>query len=86
MTLTSSNVHPKQLIQFLFSIASATSVPAVPESFDTTHVTSSPVKLRGSVLGNSSDSSKALQEGFLTGGLVCPGAFPGGPLKLVHQS
>ena len=52
-TLNSSNTHPKQKSQFCSSITSASSAPAAPESFDVTHVTSSFMKLRGTVSGTS---------------------------------
>ena len=51
MTLGSSYAHPKQRSQFLSYIASAPSAPAAPESFDATHMTSSSVKSRVTVLG-----------------------------------
>ena len=50
------------------SVASAPSAPAPPESFDATHVTSSSVKSRGTVLGTSPYFSKAVHTGFSTGG------------------
>ena len=52
------------------SIASAPSTPAEPESFDADHITSSFVKSRGTVLGMSSYSLKAVHVGFSTGGVM----------------
>ena len=91
-TLNSSDEHPEKRSQLRSSIASAPSAPAAPESFDVNHVTSYSVKLRGTVSGTSSQSSKAAHVGFSTGGHACPGASPGGPLQpvarflyIVHQ-
>ena len=66
-TLSSSKTHPKRRSQFRSSIASDPSAPAAPESFDATHVMSSSVKLRVTVSGTSSYSSKAAHVGFSTG-------------------
>ena len=67
-TISSSDAHPKRRRQLRSSIASATSARAAPESFDATHVTSSSLKLRGTVYGTSPYSSKDAHMGFSTGG------------------
>ena len=84
-TLNCSGAHPKQRSQFLSSIASSPSAPAAPEIFDAIHVTSSSVKSRGTVLGTSPYSSKAVHMGFSTGGHACLDASPGGPLQPVAR-
>ena len=68
ITLNSSDAHPKQSSQLCSSIASTPIVPAAPESFYATHMTSSSVKLRGTVSGTSPYSSKAVHAGFSTWG------------------
>ena len=54
VTINSSDAHPKQRSQFISSIDSALSAPVVPEIFDATYMTSSSVKLRGTVSDTSS--------------------------------
>ena len=85
ITLSSSDAHLKRRSQFLSSIASAPSAPDAPESFDATHVTSSSVKSRDTVLGTSPYSLKAAHLGFSTGGPSCTDDSLGGTLKPVAQ-
>ena len=74
-TLNSSDAHPKQRRQLRSSIDSAPSTPAALKSFDVNHVTSSSVKLKGTVYGTSSYSLKAVHVGFSTGGACMSGCF-----------
>ena len=74
-TLNSSDAHPKLRSQLRSSIASAPSAPAAPEIFDATHIMSPSVKSRGTVLGTSSYSSKAVHAGFSTGGTCMSGCL-----------
>ena len=67
-TLNSSDEHPKIRSQFHNSISSAPSALAVLEILDATHVTSSSVKLRSTVLGTYLYSLKALHVQFSKGG------------------
>ena len=68
-TLSSSDAHPKLRSQLRSSIASATSAPATPESFDATHVTSSSVNSRGTVSGTSHTHRRLRTQGFPRGDL-----------------
>ena len=83
--LKSSDAHQEQRGQLRSSIASSPSAPAATESFDATHVTSSSVKSRGTVSGTYPYFSKAAHMGFSTGGHVCLGISPGGPLQPVAR-
>ena len=86
ITLSSSDAHQNQRIQFLSSISSATSAPVAPENLYATHVMSSSVKSRGAISGTSLYSLKAVHGGFSVGGLVCQVASPGEPLQPVAWS
>ena len=72
-TPNSSDVHPKQLSQFLSTIVSDPGALAAPESFDIAHVTSSSVKSRVTVLDKSSCSLKAAHVVFYRGVHACWG-------------
>ena len=74
-TLNFSDAHPKQISQFISSIASAPSAPAVPERLDATHVTSSSKDSRVTVSGTSSYYSKATYVRFSMGGTRISGCF-----------
>ena len=82
-TLNSSNVHLKQMSQFIISIASDTSSPVAPEILGATHVASSSDKLRVTASGTSSYSSKATHVVSCAGVSSYWGAFPRGLTRLV---
>ena len=71
--LNSSDAQLKLRSQFLSSTDSAPSAPAAPESFYATHITSSSVKLRVTVYGNSSYSLKTAHVEFSMGGTCMSG-------------
>ena len=75
MTLNSSDAQPKQMSQFLISIASTPSAHTVPESFDATHIMSSSVKSRGMILDTFSYSLKDAHVGFSAGWTHMSGHF-----------
>ena len=69
--IKSSSAHSKRMSQLRISIASYFSAPSLPKSFNETHVTSSSVKLRGTILGMSLYSMNDAHAEFSTGGDLC---------------
>ena len=74
-TLRSYDLHMKRRSQFRSSIASDTSAPAAPKSFDATHVRPPSVKSRGTVSGTSSYFLKSAHVEFSMGGTRMSGCF-----------